>query len=65
MKTYQSLWCCRLTRIILASTALSVYCLVTTSDIETKFDKESTNERKYINLTLKISINSCYEILKQ
>ena len=65
MKTYQSLWYCRLTRITLASTALSVYCLITTSDIETKFDKESTDERKCVNLTLKISVNSCYETLKQ
>ena len=49
----------------LASTALSVYCLVTTLDIETKFDKESTDERKCVNLTLKISVNSCYKTLKQ
>jgi len=42
----------------LASTALSVYCLVTTSDVETKFDKESTDEKKYVNLTLEISVNS-------
>jgi len=43
---------------ILASTVLSMYWLVTTSDVETKFDKQSPNRRKYVNLTLEISVDS-------
>ena len=38
--------------------------LVATSRVEVKFNKENTNENKYVNLTLGFSINSvetiCY-----
>ena len=32
--------------------------LVTTSEIETKFNRESTDKKKYIDLTSEISINN-------
>lgn len=36
----------------------SMYYLVTTSEIETEFNRESSDKKKYINLILKFSINS-------
>jgi len=37
---------------------LSLYCLVTTSEIETEFNRKSTDRKKYINLILEISVNN-------
>jgi len=34
------------------------YLYVTTSGVEVKFNKENTNENKYVNLTLGFSVNS-------
>ena len=37
--------------------------LVATSRVEVKFNKENTNENKYVNLTLGFSINSVETIV--
>jgi len=37
--------------------------LVATSRVEVKFNKENTNENKYVNLTLGFSVNSVETIV--
>ena len=33
-------------------------CLVTTSEVKIKFNRKSTNGKKYVDLILKINVNS-------
>jgi len=37
---------------------LFTYYLVTTSEVEVEFNRKSTDENKYVNLILEISVNS-------